>query len=79
MMHRHLDYSPDTSPEELGLAALDDILDRGDMKDWLPLRQAVTQDPWSQLADDILHLCQAHCMYGTSVLWPAFIARLRLP
>lgn len=77
MRHRHLDYPPSLSPADMGLAAIDDILDRGDLADWFPLRKAVTEDPWGQLANDILHLCRAHPMYGTSVLWPVFIAKLR--
>jgi hypothetical protein len=41
------------------------------------LVSAITRDPYGQLADVVLHLCAAHPMYGTSVLWPAWIRRLR--
>ena len=36
MRHRHLDVDPTAPPAELGLAALDDLLERGDLDDWRP-------------------------------------------
>jgi DNA-binding Xre family transcriptional regulator len=75
--HRHLDIAPDTLPDELPLDALDDLLDRGDFDDWRALAAAVRGNPHAQLADRILWLCRSHPMYGTSMLWPEFIARLR--
>jgi DNA-binding Xre family transcriptional regulator len=77
MFHRHLDYPEGTPVEQLGPAALDDLLDRGTLKDWQPLARAVASDPWGGLAETILHLCDAHPMYGTSNLWRAYIASLR--
>lgn len=77
MIHRHLDYPPGTPPEQLGPAAIDDLLDRGDLKDWAPLARAVAKDPWGPLAETILRICDAHVMYGTSPLWKAFVATLR--
>ncbi len=79
MRFRHLDYPPDARVAELGLAALDDRLDRGDFDDWAPLAHAVADDPHGALADKVLHLCEAHPMYGTSTLWRSWIARLRRP
>lgn len=38
MLHRHLAYTSDTTPEDLPSAAIVDILDRGDLQDWLPRR-----------------------------------------
>lgn len=77
MRHRHLDDPPGTPVEDLGLAAIDDLLDRGDLDDWRPLLRAVGADPWGRLADDVLHLVRAHPMYGTSVLWELTIERWR--
>lgn len=77
MIHRHLDYSPGTPPAQLGPAAIDDLLDRGDLADWAPLARVVADEPWGSVADTILRLCTAHSMYGTSRLWPAYIAACR--
>lgn len=79
MIHRHLDYPPGTPVEELGPAALDDLLDRGDLADWEPLAAAVRADPHGALADTVLRLCAAHPMYGTSRLWRGWIESLRRP
>ena len=77
MIHRHLDYPKSTPPADLGPAAIDDLLDRGDLDDWAPLARAVAADPWGSLAETILGLCDAHPMYGTSPLWNAYIATCR--
>lgn len=77
MIHRHLDYEPGTPVEDLGPAALDDLLDRGDLHDWAPLARAVAVDPHGELADTVLHLCDVHPMYGTSVLWRTWIEAKR--
>lgn len=77
MRYRHLDYPPGTPVEALGRAAIDDLLDRGDLRDWAPLARAIARDPRGELADTVLHLCAAHPMYGTSVLWSSWIGRLR--
>lgn len=77
MIHRHLDYPPDTPPSQLGPAAIDDLLDRGDLDDWAPLARAVAAEPWGALAQTILGLCDAHPMYGTSSLWSAYVASRR--
>jgi hypothetical protein len=77
MIHRHLDYPEDTAPELLGPAAIDDLLDRGDLADWAPLARAVAAEPWGSLAQTILHICAAHDMYGTSRLWTAYVATCR--
>jgi transcriptional regulator with XRE-family HTH domain len=77
MKHRHLDYEPGTPVERLGMAALDDLLDRGDLRDWAQLAHAVAADPHGALADRVLRLVDAHPMYGTSPLWRTWIEWLR--
>lgn len=68
MKHRHL-------IDDVGFVvpAIDDILDRGSPEDWRELWAEVERDPWSRVAEDILRLCAAHEMYGTSNLWPRMI------
>jgi DNA-binding XRE family transcriptional regulator len=79
VIHRHLEVPQDTRVEDLGLAALDDLLDRGDLADWAPLARAVAADPFGHLAESVMRLCDAHPMYGTSTLWKSWIATLRQP
>lgn len=78
MIHRHLDYPPDTPVHALGDAALDDLLERGDLTDWRPLARAIAADPFGDLAERVLRLCGANPRYGTSRLWRAWIARRRV-
>jgi DNA-binding XRE family transcriptional regulator len=77
VIYRHLDYPPGTEITDLGPAALDALLERGDLESWAPLLRAVSRDPWGPLADTVLGLCEAHPMYGTSPLWRAWIERRR--
>lgn len=77
MHFRHLDYAPDTPISELGPAALDDLLERGDLEAWIPLLREIARDPCGTAADVVLRLCDAHPMYGTSVLWRTWIERRR--
>lgn len=77
MRHRHLDYEPGTPVDRLGRAAIDDLLDRGDLADWTPLAAVILQDPYGTLAETVRELCAAHPMYGTSLLWRSWIDRLR--
>ena len=77
MRFRHLDYDPDTPIHELGPAAIDSLLERGDLHDWAPLLRAVAEDPWGPTAGTVLELCEAHPMYGTSTLWRTWIERRR--
>jgi hypothetical protein len=76
MKHRHLDDA-DVPVHELGLAALDDLLERGDFSDWRPLVRAIAADPFGPLAEKVLHICDVHPMYGTSPLWRTWIASVR--
>jgi len=73
MRHRHLDVDPSTPVTELGAAALDDLLDRGDLADWEPVLREIQRDPWGQVADRVLSLVEHHPMYGTTSLWRAWI------
>lgn len=75
--HRHLDVDRATPVTELGLAALDDLLDRGDLEDWAPLLREIRASPWGEVADRVLHLVDSHPMYGTSSLWHSWIAEQR--
>lgn len=77
MRFRHLDYPADTPVEELGAAGLDDLLDRGDLTAWAPMARAIRHDPFGELSEMVLGLCEAHAMYGTSSLWRIWIERLR--
>jgi len=77
VIHRHLEYPADTPVTALGGAALDDLLDRGDLRDWQPLAKAIAADPFGDLAERVLWLCDANPRYGTSPLWRAWIARRR--
>jgi len=77
MEFRHLDYAPGTPAAELGPAALEALLDRGDLDDWAPLARGIADDPWGETANTVLRVCDAHPMYGTSALWQTWIERLR--
>lgn len=77
MEFRHLDYPDATPASRLGPAALEALLDRGDLASWTPLAQAIAGDPWGATADSVLRICEAHPMYGTSALWRTWIERRR--
>lgn len=77
MRHRHVDVEPGTPARELGAAALDDLLDRGDLQDWQPVLEEVRRDPWGDVANRVLRLVEQHPMYGTSRLWRSWIEEER--
>ncbi len=52
MIHRHLSH------QEFTLAAIDDVIGRGNRLDWLQLRRAARNDP--EILKKILRVCQAH-------------------
>ncbi len=79
MIHRHLEIAPDTPVEELPLAAIHDLLDRGDLDDWRPLLRRIERDPDGELAEAVARLVDACPMYGTSPLLRAWIERCRNP
>jgi len=72
-----LTYTPGKAVEDLPVAAILDILDRGDLADWQPIALAVFRDPKGAFAERVVRLVQAHPMYGTTALWRAWIERLR--
>jgi len=74
---RHLDYPSDTPAADLGPAAIDALLERGDLDDWTPIVREVARDPWGPTAETILRLCDANPVYGTSILWRRWIKARR--
>ena len=52
MEHRHLNHQRYT------LAAIDDIISRGKMRDWMELRNAILSDP--ALFDKVERVCCPH-------------------
>lgn len=52
MIHRHLNH------QRLTLAAIDDVISRGDWQDWAELRRAVLAEP--VLLDRVERVCRAH-------------------
>lgn len=51
MIHRHLNH------QEFTLAAIDDVIDRGNREDWIGLRVAALED--CHVMDKILRVCRA--------------------
>lgn len=60
MKHRHLTH------ERFTLAAIEDILARGRMPDWVPLITAIEHDPYGAVAEKTYTLC-ARPLYGAPV------------
>jgi hypothetical protein len=79
MRHRHLDLAPDTPASDLGLAAIDDLIERGDLADWQPLLMEVARDPGGPVAERVLQLVRHHPMQGRSQLWRSWIEARRQP
>ena len=52
MQHRHLNHA------EFTLAAIEDILARGRMPDWVPLVTAIRADPYGEIAEKTHLLCE---------------------
>lgn len=77
MNHRHLRCAPDTPVEKRPVAALVDVLERGDLGDWKPIAVAVARDPNGPFAARVLEIVNAYPMYGTSALWRTWIDRRR--
>lgn len=77
MRHRHLEVDAGTPVSALGAAALDDLLERGDLDDWGPILREVRRDPGGPVAERVLHLVERHPLYGTSSLWRAWILEQR--
>jgi len=77
MIHRHLSVRPDVPTEELPSAAIIDVLERGDLEDWRPIAAAIVRDPNGEFAERVMHLIDAHPLFGTSPLWRSWIDRCR--
>jgi len=77
MIHRHLDYPADSEPDEVPMAAIADLLERGDLDDWRPLAATVARDPFGQVAERVGGVIDSLPMYGTSALWRAYLERRR--
>jgi hypothetical protein len=60
MKHRHLTHEGFTT------AAIEDILARGRMPDWVPLITAIRNDPYCEVAEKTQMLC-ALPLYGAPV------------
>ena len=54
MLHRHLNH------QRFTLAAIDDVISRGQMKDWAELRFAALAD--RSLFDKVERVCQAYVL-----------------
>lgn len=52
MQHRHINHVAFT------MAAIDDIIERGDRADWVELREAAGSNP--EILSKILRVCVAH-------------------
>ncbi|HVS16116.1 MAG TPA: helix-turn-helix domain-containing protein [Thermoanaerobaculia bacterium] len=77
MIHRHLDLPPDLPVRELPLAAVHDLLERGDLDDWRPLLREIEAHPDGELARALARLVDVYPMYGTSPLIRAWLERCR--
>ena len=77
MRHRHLDSDGATPVSELGLAALDDLLERGDLDDWKPMLREIRSDPWGKVAERVLRLVERRPATETTALWRSWIEQER--
>ena len=69
MLHRHLNTQTWTA------AAIDSVLDRGDLRDWQELFTAVQNN--REVADLVLRIATEHDLGGASVLARALVDRLK--
>lgn len=77
MRHRALDYSPDTPVRELGLAALDELIGRGDLDDWQPLLDELRHEPHGPVAARVGRLLESRSDDGATAIWRAFLDEAR--
>jgi DNA-binding XRE family transcriptional regulator len=59
------------------VAAIHDLLERGDLDDWRPLLREIEQRPDGKTARAVARLVDVYPMYGTSPLRRAWIERCR--
>ena len=74
MRHRHLDLPADLAVERLPSVAVVDLLERGDLDDWLPLVRACLADPTGPFATRVRHLIDDFPVYGVSALLRRLLA-----
>ena len=67
LAHRHLNHNRFT------LAAIDDIIERGQLPEWQPLLAAIRRDPHGEIAEKTLKICWAHPVYGGTRVFRDFI------
>jgi hypothetical protein len=68
MLHRHLNHSDFT------LAALDDIIERGQREDWRELLRVIYTDPDGEVAQKVLKLCAARpARTPAFVFWERYV------
>lgn len=72
MKHRHLvpDFLPNT-------ALVEDILERGTIRDWQQLAEQIRQDPRGPYARAVERVISGSHFYGTTNLWKDFLDRCR--
>ncbi len=67
MKHRNLNH------QGLTLAAIDNIIERGLLPDWVPLLLEIEKDPFGDAAKRTLAICEAHEVYGTTSVFRKFV------
>ncbi|MBF0346014.1 MAG: hypothetical protein HQL06_17535 [Nitrospirae bacterium] len=72
MKHRHLVH------EEFTVAAIEDILTRGQAPDWVPLVTVIKADPFGEVAEKTLKLCERP-LFGSPVFRRVIDAARRKP
>ncbi len=77
MIHRHLELQPGISIQEMPLAAIQDLLERGDLDSWRILLEHIYENPNSELVQRVARLVDVYPMYGTSPLIRALIGLCR--
>ncbi len=71
MQHRHLDT------QGWSAAAIDSVLDRGDLDDWRQLFAAVRSN--QEVADLVFQVATDHDLGGASILAKALVERSKAP
>jgi len=70
MQHRNMDC------DQFNLATIDDIIDRGKLRDWIELREACRVS--LKIRDMVLHVCHHHNNYDFSVRYNFWIVYLSM-
>ncbi len=71
MEHRNLNH------KDLTLAAIDNIIERGELPDWVPLLRAIERDPYGDVASKTLRICKAREVYGSTAVFRRFVETKR--